>query len=404
MSPPPEDSLARLRRVLGSPALTALRQRLRRAYEQASTDAEPRLLRLSRLAPHEAEALQTLTGRPPRQVASLQIDLAEIGQSLRTAGVADDLRGALELLDGPIAARAADRAASAAAWAALPERAQQPPLAELMARPQGLGLLKRLSGGSAAAAGDLCERAEGVLARLPARGEPRAALAARSLGDAHALDDGQPVATLLLAAWRLQRTDGESEDGPRALWAAQGVAVNELARPALALNLPLRGEAADGEPRYWSLRELLRRPPHWQVAGRPVFVCENPNLLALAADALGPGCAPLVCTEGMPAAAQRVLLQQLSAAGAQLRYHGDFDWPGMRIAQRVLHDFGAQPWRFGTGDYLAALALLGDSAAPLAGLPAPVPWDDALGAAMQRAGRALHEEALWAQLRDDLRG
>lgn len=76
----------------------------------------------------------------------------------------------------------------------------------------------------------------------------------------------------------------------------------------------------------------------------------------------------------------------------------------MRIAQRVLHDFGAQPWRFGTGDYLAALALLGDSAAPLAGLPAPAPWDDALGAAMQRAGRALHEEALWAQLRDDLRG
>lgn len=427
MTPNPEapSPLQRLQRLLGGPALGALRQRLRRAYEQAAPGSEPGLLRLAALAPHEAEALQALAGRPARQTASMQIDLAELGASLRAAGLADGMRQALQLLDGPIPALAAERAAAAAAWSALRAQTSHPALALLLRDPYGLGLLRRMAASDAQAARVLCDRASRVLAALPAHGQPRASLAALCLGDAHALDKGRPVATLVLAALRLAGqidangerdgdSDGDGDEGTRALWAAQGVSVNELARPALTLNLPLHGQglnpalpadAADGEPRYWSLRQLLRGPSAWRVAGRDVFVCENPNLLAMAADALGPRCAPLVCTDGMPAAAQRALLAQLATAGAHLHYHGDFDWPGISIANRVLQDFGARAWRFSAADYGAAVALAAAVAqAPLRGKAVIASWDANLASRMQQAQRAVAEEALLHALLPDLAG
>lgn len=107
-------------------------------------------------------------------------------------------------------------------------------------------------------------------------------------GDAHAPDQGRPVATLVLAVLRRQDS-GDAQDAVqtgepmRVIWARAGVLVNELARPALFLNVPLAVDAfAAGEPAYLSLRALLRTPPRWKVAGRPGFVCENPNLLAIA--------------------------------------------------------------------------------------------------------------------------
>jgi uncharacterized protein (TIGR02679 family) len=122
----------------------------------------------------------------------------------------------------------------------------------------------------------------------------RAQLAVAALGDAHALDAGSPAATLVLTALRQLAAAEPDIESTREQWAAAGVLVNELARPALALNLPGPTGAEAGEPTYLSLRRLLRSPPAWGVIGCPVFVCENPNLLAIAADQLGPRCAPLV--------------------------------------------------------------------------------------------------------------
>ena len=220
----------------------------------------------------------------------------------------------------------------------------------------------------------MCRGAEAVLRHLPANGIARSQLSAQALGDAHALDDGQPIATVVLAIQRRLApavgTDRLSElkPGPqgdgviertRDTWARAGVLVNELARPVLFLNLPTGASEnacwRRGEPVYISLRALLRSPPSWDVAGQKIYVCENPNLLAIAADRLGRDCAPLVCIEGMPAAAQQSLLSQLAQAGARLCYHGDFDWPGVRIANYVMRGFGATPWRFGATDYEAAL-------------------------------------------------
>ncbi|MFT3721804.1 TIGR02679 family protein [Pseudorhodoferax sp.] len=406
----------RLQRLLGGPALAALRQRLRRHYERGGTDGG-RLL-LDRLQAHEQEALALLSGRPARPARSLRLDLADLQARLQAAGLADSLRAALERLDGPIADATAERAAAQAAWAAVQTRpGRDPRLGAWLQAATGLGLLKRLARQDPVAAEDLLTQAGAVLARLPAAGLPRSQLAALALGDAHALDAGRPTATLVLAAWRHGEASADAlaaepdtppqEERIRDVWARAGVLVNELARPVLVLNLPVPRhlDAAPwlcGEPAYLSLRWLLRQRPDWPVAGRPVFVCENPNLLAIAAERLGTHGAPLVCTDGMPAAAQRSLLEQLGRAGAHLRCHADFDWAGVRIVNHLLTYAGATPWRMDSARYEAAAHQATASGLALAGPDAEARWDAALAPAMRRHGRAIAEEALADTLLEDL--
>jgi uncharacterized protein (TIGR02679 family) len=133
------------------------------------------------------------------------------------------------------------------------------------------------------------------------------------------------------------------------------------------------------------------------VNAREVYVCENANLLAIAADQLGVQCAPLVCTDGMPSASQRTLLRQLAEQGARLRYHGDFDWPGIKIANYVMSHFGAEAWRFFAAEYRPR------SGRVLRGTPVTASWDPQLMAAMIAGGYALDEEAVSATLLVDLR-
>jgi uncharacterized protein (TIGR02679 family) len=413
----------RLHKLLGGEALAPLRQRLRRYFARMEPDAQPGMLRLGKLNAPEREALALLTGRPPRQAKSIQIDIASLDAAMRNAGVADSLYDALAQLDGPIEHPASARAEAQARWSVIATTCRNAGLAAYLKAPAAFGLLKRLARQDHAVASRLIERAEAVLYRLPAMGLPRAQLAAETLGNAHALDDGQATATLVLAVWRQLQDEGEVEktgsgdadDDPdnargertREIWARAGVLVNELARPALYLNLPVQSSGAglwtpSGEPGYLSLRRLVRAPPVWRVAGRTVFICENPNLIAIAADRLGSRCAPFVCTEGMPAAAQRTLLLQLAQAGACLRYHGDFDWPGVRIANHVMRACAARPWRFEAGDYENAAARAPHTQRDLHGTCIAASWDGALAPAMQRHGLAIAEEAVAESLLKDL--
>lgn len=399
----------RLQRLLGGEPLAPLRRRLRQRFERATSGAEVQGFRIERLTAAEHAALAALQGRPARFAASMQVDVAMIDAALRQAGVAASLRAALEQLDGRIVDRAAEREAAQTHWREVLDGCDNPALASLLQTSTGIGLLKRLAGQRPALAACSLAGADVVLKQLPARGMTRAQLAATVLGDAHALDTGCAVATLVLAVLRATLNDeaaldpeGADPDGlsPRDVWASAGVLVNELARPALVLNLP--GLAVPGEPAYLSLRSLLRSPPEWAVQDHTVFVCENPNLLAIAADHLGARCAPLVCTEGMPAAAQRTLLAQLARAGATLRYHGDFDWPGLRIGNHVMREHGAAPWRFGAADYQAALGTAPSPGRPLQGAAVEASWDAALAAAMRRAGQAIDEEMVADPLLQDL--
>jgi uncharacterized protein (TIGR02679 family) len=405
------DAHGRLHRLLGGGALADLRRRLRRHFERADPVAISGTIRLANVSAHEYEALARLIGRRPRQASSIQIDVAVIDANLSRAEIAASLKAALERLDGPIAHLPTVRAETAARWAAVADGARHPGLAQFLQSPAGLGLLKRLARQDTETAAHLRDRAGFVLQRLPVAGQPRAQLAAETLGDAHALDNGAPAATLILAALRHIAPPDEdaappeaAEEDSRTVWARAGVLVNELARPALFLNLPLEDggylAGGAGEPSYAALRQLLRSPPRLAVAGRPVYVCENPNLVAIASDRLGPRCAPLVCTDGMPAAAQRTLLSQLAKAGARLLYHGDFDWPGIRIANVVVRDLGAEPWRLGASDYAAVAGIASGQA--LAGAPVEASWDAALTAAMAQRGLAIPEEGVAGLLLQDL--
>jgi uncharacterized protein (TIGR02679 family) len=344
---------------------------------------------------------------------------------LQRAGIAGSLREALEQIDGPIVHIETARRSAEALWAQVVSQCTHPALRELLQASAGLGLLKRLSERHADTAACLCSGAEAVLRVLPANGMTRAQLAANTLGDAHALDNGRATATLVLAVWRdiiaplpeiddatlASREDGHvqpqgTDERDRDIWARAGVLVNELARPALLLNLCAGANARfaepSGEPDHASLRFLLRSPPCWNVSGQDVFICENPNVIAIAADRLGRRCAPMICTDGMPAAAQRTLLAQVAGAGARLRYHGDFDWPGLRIANHVIRQYAAQPWRFGAAEYAAAVQAAPRPGRALDGSPVIASWDEELGMLMQAHQLSVAEESEAGLLLQDL--
>ncbi|AMN45536.1 hypothetical protein ACG33_00145 [Steroidobacter denitrificans] len=410
----------RLRRLLGSTALASVRQRLRRHYERTEPGSRTTRLRLAGLDPAAYAALCQLIGSPSRNARSMTLDISELDARLRAGGLADSLRDALEQLEGPIAPRSHLRRALQARWSALAAtRIGDVRRLAWLRTPAALTLLKRL-GRDPDRAACLLADADRVLRHLPAGGLTRSQLAAETLGDAHALDAGRPVATLVLKvlghrqhAHADRSAAGESSDRSgkeraRDIWAQAGVLVNELARPALVLNLPpaadVTGIGIPGEPTWLSLRQLLRSPPIWRLTGCRIFVCENPNIVAIAADTLGAGCAPLVCTDGMPAAAQQTLLDQLVAAGAQLHYHGDFDWPGIGIGNLVIRRWNAVPWRFGATDYLLAIERCSAVQQPnLDTVTLEASWDPQLVRVMCEHGLAIAEEAVAQELLEDLR-
>jgi uncharacterized protein (TIGR02679 family) len=415
----------RLVRLLGGDPLVSLRKRLRQRFERAAVDGKVACFRLSGLTADEHAALASLLGRPVRFTSSIQVNVQAIDDSLRRAGIATSLREALERIDGPIIHVRTSRQRWDALWAGVLAGCNHPSLRTFLQMPAGLGLLKRLSRGTAQSAAQLCVDAETVLEALPAKGIARAQLAANALGDAHALDNGRPVATFVLAIWRdviAPRRDADeistdrrhenadrleiAEERTRDIWARAGVLVNELARPALVLNLLARSIPAfaepTGEPTYASLRFLLRNSPSWEVSGQKVFICENPNVLAIASDKLGNRCAPLVCTDGMPAAAQRTLLTQLAKGGACLRYHGDFDWPGVRIGNHVIRQYDALPWRFRAEDYAVAIQSMPRPGRGLEGPQTAASWDESLAPAMLAHQQAIEEERTAGWLLEDL--
>lgn len=230
--------------------------------------------------------------------------------------------------------------------------------------------------------------------------------AADILGSAHALDDGAPVATLALSGARAVtgHPEGAGAAWRRAAWASAGLLRDDVSSTVLTLNL--RGTAAldwmadVGEPCVLTLRQLAHRPP--RTAPPVVHICENPAVLSAAADNHGPAARPLVCVQGQPSAAALTLLAALHGQGAAFRYHGDFDWGGLRIATTLLGHVPWQPWRYTAADYHEAVAAAGPGLWPLEGNPAPAPWDPALARALAEHGLRVEEEAVLDALLTDL--
>ena len=236
------------------------------------------------------------------------------------------------------------------------------------------------------------------------------ALAAEVTGDTKALNHGTLLSTLVLRALAIKIGMGRPGTARerRDLWEAGDVVVDDLASRVLVLNLPaegaglaewLVGAARYGVPFYVTLHQLMTLP--LTIRGAVVHVCENPAVLRHAAAELGAGSAPLMCTEGRPSAAFHHLADVVVSGGGELRYHGDFDWPGLAIASAVMRRHGAKPWRMDAGDYLAGVRVHAEHVL-LSGTPQPTPWDPELSQAMVAEGRVLFEESVADDLIEDL--
>ncbi|MGH9231101.1 MAG: TIGR02679 family protein [Acidimicrobiales bacterium] len=377
-------------------------------------------LRLDALDRDERHALAGLLARP---VANdrVTVDLADLDRRLRDSGAVAGLVAAADRLRGPLVDRPGRRRARAQAearvWAA--GRAALDDLGlglapwvetwfEDLRRAGALGRVPPERAERVLCAGVRCL---GVLPHLT--GDPpcgRGEVASHVTGDAHGLDDGRLLGAIVLraAAAMTGVPYPSSPVGRRTLWRAVGVLTDEVSTTALTAGLrsasggwiDQRTEA--GWESHLTARDLRRldvRPPPDGV----VFVCENPRVLEAAVDAGSRR--TVVCTLGQPAVVVTALLEQLAAAGAELRYHGDFDWPGITIANLLIGSYRCRPWRFATADYLDALARLAPIVAelPMLGVNrVEACWDTQLTVEMDVAGRAVQEELLLDDLLADL--
>lgn len=406
-SPRDRDRLARL---LGGPELAWFVDRVRRRMARDEPLTGP--VTLSDPTPAQREAAERLLGRAPGAGRSLRIRLDAVDAVLRRSGAGPDgLAAAVTALTGPVPRLAEVREQEEHAWreAYAPldtlTRAVRPELAPWADRLRGDGLVRRLARTPQAAKRLLDDMAE-ALRRLPA--EPAVSLpvfAADAFGDAHALDDGTPLATLVLSGVRALTgfPDGTGAEWRREAWASAGLLKDALSSTVLTLGLrgtpPLDWAAGTGEPAVLTLRQLAHLPP--RTAPAAVHVCENPAVLGAAADSLGAVSPPLVCLQGQPSAAALTLLRHLHTHGSTLLYHGDFDWGGLRIATALLRRVPWRPWRYTAADYRAAAAAT-PLAPPLTGTPATAPWDRELRPALTELGVRVEEEAVLGDLLADL--
>jgi uncharacterized protein (TIGR02679 family) len=418
----PVTDLPRLRRLLGGPETAWLLERVRDRLAGGRPLDTPATLRGA--TPGQRRAAELLLGRRLRSGSSLTVPLTEVDRVLRQSlACPDGLAAAVVALTGPVPDRRAEDAALEAAWQQALAELDRPAVAdraELIpwrAKVEATGQLKRLSGRDPVAARQLAADAARVLSALPAEGLTLPVLSARTLGDAHALDDGRPLAALVLSAVRalaaLPTEAATGADARRASWAAVGVALDDLSSRVLVLGLPgsshgttgrvLVAARDGGEPCVLTLRQVVGGTSELGLNGSTVHVCENPAVLAAAADELGSDCPPLVCVEGTPSAAARILLTRIADQGHPIACHGDFDWGGIRIATSILSLPTAAPWRYDASSYLAAVE--SGLGTPLTtGTPAPTSWDPALAAALVQHAVRVEEEHLLGQLLADLRG
>lgn len=408
-------------------ARTYLRQHgLERALDGARAQVE-RLGRvggtvpLGELATDEASALSGLLATVPRRSRPrpgrpFRLPVRDLDRALAATRFRLSLLEALELVGPPLdprpQRRARERAAAEATWAAAlahPLCRREPAARAWVEQLRDTGGLARTAGAEGAI---LLTQALDLGERLPS--EPpleRTRLATEVAGDPHALDEHRPLSRLLLGQLALRAGEARPRIAleRRALWQGFGVLSDPASADVLTLGLrprplgPLAEALAGLAGWHFRLtvgqlgRERLRFTP-----GAEVFVCENPTVLTAAEAHHGARCRPLVCIDGWPSSAAWALLEALVTDGARLRYHGDFDWDGVRIAALLRSRFGARPWRFDAASYRAGIARHPERTRPLDGREAKDDAQPELVAAMREHGRELHEQAVLDDLLRDL--
>lgn len=371
--------------------------------------------------PAERQAFSGLLGRSLTGDRA-RIDLDELDRRLRASAARVGLISVLEHVGGPLTNRRAARAVASerrtALWSAVDDALADHGLSDerwigdWLSELRAAGTLTRLGERASATACTAIACLAAVLG--PQRDLPvaRGVLAQRIAGSAHALDDAAILGRIVIKALAgaYEQPAPRSAAQRRALWQTAGVTPDQVSTTVLTSGLrPTGNEWADlvhrrsdlGAETHLSTRDINR--VHWELpAGTIVSMCENPRVVeeALIRGSRG----PLICTLGNPTVVVTEFLSRLRATRTEVRYHGDFDWPGVAIAARVIA-MGCDPWRMGATDYEDAVSraapLVGDLP-ELTGSPVDTPWDSELRQSMLRLGRAVHEEALLDILLDDV--
>ncbi|GAB7004678.1 hypothetical protein JCM18899A_21510 [Nocardioides sp. AN3] len=448
------DDRSALHRLLGGPETAWLVERVRARILDAAGQRLTGVVVLKQPTPAQRSAIVSLVGRPRRSGATLRVDLADVEEMLRRGPWAAGLADAVEALTGPVADAAAERARDVAAWREA-YAGLGTPLERFSHLPSWWeswcerGGLKRMARAEATRTGiefgpavgaDLVAQAAAVLEALPASGEPLAVLARRVTGDAHGLDEGRPLGRLVQAIVAAVFADEDLDlaesatagrgRSARDTWAAAGVVLSNVASTVLCLGVS--GERSDMErahsmragataavldatraarmPVVLTLDQVRAGGVRSLPADASVYVCENPSVIEVVSarwSSANPGPADghgpvLVCTSGQPSAAVVELLAALTRGGAACRYHGDFDWAGLRIARALSSRVPWTPWRFSSEDYEKAVEQMRTGSLALVGKPSESPWDPELALSMARHGLAVEEEAVARMLADDV--
>lgn len=246
----------------------------------------------------------------------------------------------------------------------------------------------------------LVAQAATVLAALPQPGD-RVDRRILLPSDPHALDDGTPLAGLVLAL------AGAAGAKRRDAWDSLGVDYDDLTGGLIALGI---------HPQGWSLptgtvvtippRELVRcewpTPP---TRGSWVFVTENPSVVTAAAGITptAPNAtARLLCTAGTPSSLEAAAVAAVADAGWRVAVRADFDPTGLAHVRALLSGCpSAVPWRMGAADYTRSNPVA-DAKTPVVVSQEDTPWDPSLSRAMTDAGAKGYEEALLPELLADL--
>ncbi|MGW0790247.1 TIGR02679 family protein [Streptomyces sp. NPDC002911] len=381
-------------------------------------------LRLTAVSAQERNDLSLLLGKPLTGTA-VPVRLDALDERLRTSAAGLGLREVLEELGPPLTDRRTAREENAAQrqhlWSSFAASLDASPLGGQEWTRQWSDVLRRTGvprGVMPEAAIRTLQQAVRVLTVLldpeHAGTRGRGELAAAVTGSAHGLDDGTWLARLVQRGIALAHsTDLPSNAaGRRALWRLVSVTPDEVSSTVLTYGLRPIGED-------WRARSLRERADHHAEthltprdlldlrlhlpAGTVVHICENPRVVEAAADA---GCSKaLVCTSGSAATVVLTLLDALTFTDCRFAYHGDFDWPGIALANRIIRRYQTLPWRMAADDYerLAAAGQERDAPQlPLSGNPVGADWDPGLAPAMSALGVALHEEATLDLLVEDL--
>jgi uncharacterized protein (TIGR02679 family) len=406
--------------ALARPELRFVWEAIHDRYTRQAASTPVRSVTFAQLTEAQRHALADLLGLPRLPEATFTVQIQTLDQLLLDSDAAMTSRQLAEALCGPIVNRPEHNRIAQQAKEQLWERLHQTAgnrLAGWIQHLRASGLATRAATAAGQPFEQLVTQALAVTQLLPADGIALAELAERATGDPHALDRGRPLRTLVLHAV-LQLT-GEPPHLPasaavqRALLETVGVYADSLSTDVLVLGLHAVGDThvdrllneatAVGEPLRLTLRMLRRAPPILDPSLRLLSVCENPSIVATAAERLGATSAPLVCTDGMPRTAVLRLLNHARSQQLAIRVSADFDPAGLHITNLLARQADASPWRYTAQEYRRALAdHPGREPVRFSGALPNCVLDPDLAVEMRRTRVAIFEEQQLDLLLDDL--